>query len=342
MKLNLYGRVKFFVNIFTLLSTLGTSLYAAENACQNWLSQTKLSPEETRKHILTLTERSMRQAGEKITRLRINKDFETEKKKNFSDLKTKGDCASQEIILTSLKRDKATQEANFLAEEKCRSTSSITESKKVDKQGTWILDPIDGTTTYAHGMPHFSISLAFVADHEICFGAVYAPVHQEFFYAWRGQGAYLKRSEKDKPETIRVSEINQLSSALWITGTEGGPAPAAIDKNRKTFDIALELLPKTHDMRRTGSAALDLAYIASGRAEAYFELSEGLNWWDIAAGILLVEEAGGRTSVLEPVQSSLSEGSHLERPIIYVLASNGSTDIHDSIKALLDKKTSDK
>jgi myo-inositol-1(or 4)-monophosphatase len=185
-------------------------------------------------------------------------------------------------------------------------------------------------------MPHFGISLAFAVQDQLCLGAVYAPVFNEFFYAFVGHGAFLKRSTENEAEKIHVSAINQLASSLWITGTEGGPKSQAIEKNKATFDIALNLLPITHDLRRTGSAALDLAAIASGRAEGYLELSEGLNWWDIAAGVVLVEEGGGEVTVKSPNQRQTNV---FAKPIIYILATNGQKQIHERINLLILKKT---
>lgn len=304
------------------------------STCSAWLGA-----EDRRIALLNVVEKAMRTAGEEILKLRLNKDFQIEQKTNFSDLKTKGDCTSQLHIFEKLSTHAATKNANYIAEEKCTQTSALMEKKKKNTEATWVLDPIDGTTNYAHGMPHFGISLALVINGEICFGAVYAPVYHEFYSAFRGHGAFLKREGQTKSEAVSVSKIDQLNSSLWITGTEGGPKPAAADKNRNTFDIAMELLPKTHDLRRTGSASLDLSAIASGKAEGYFELSEGLNWWDIAAGVILVEEAGGSVLVKQAESCTLASPSiHLDQPILYVLATNGQPSITQEIKALLEQK----
>jgi len=281
----------------------------------------------------------MRDAGQRILKLRNVGDFQIQQKQNFSDFKTKGDCTSQDTILSALSKNSATKNANFIGEEKCKGSETILSRKLHDGKSaatdaTWILDPIDGTTNYAHGMPHFSISLALVVNREICFGSVYAPVYGEFFYAFAGHGAFLtsKQGKSSQSKRISVSKIDQLKSSLWITGTEGGPKPEAAKKNKDTFDIALQLLTKTHDLRRTGSAALDLASVASGRIEGYFELSEGLNWWDVAAGILLVSEAGGKVTVKEPQGATQQNAVELERPIVYILATNGSKEIHEEFE----------
>jgi myo-inositol-1(or 4)-monophosphatase len=271
-------------------------------------------------------ERLMREAGARILRLRDAGDFQLQQKSSFADLKTRGDCASQDHIFLSLARQHPKH--RFLGEEKCAASKAAG-----DPHGawTWILDPIDGTTNYAHGMPHFSISLALVAGGQVCFGAVYAPVYDELFFAQRGKGAFLSR-KGGAPKPIHVSRIEKLNSSLWITGTEGGPAEKAIAKNVRTFAIAREIVRQSHDMRRTGSAALDLASVASGRAEGYWELGEGLNWWDISAGLLLVTEAGGQVDVVEPRAATQSGAEvDLERPILAVIATNGQAEIRDAI-----------
>lgn len=295
-------------------------------ACTGWTDSIS-----GRNRILSISEKAIREASRKILKLREVGDFQLQQKQNFSDFKTKGDCTSQDTVLGALSKDKLTKKANFIGEEKCKGTANLLEQKDNKLSATWILDPIDGTTNYTHGMPHFSISLALVVNKTICFGAVYAPVYNEFFFAFADQGAFLKKG-LGQAKKISVSKIDELKSSLWITGTEGGPKAEAAKKNKNTFEIALELLPKSHDLRRTGSAALDLASVASGRVEGYFELSEGLNWWDIAAGILLVSEAGGKVSVKEPEGSTNQNSAELERPIVYILATNGALQVHDEFK----------
>ena len=149
---------------------------------------------------------------------------------------------------------------------------------------TWVIDPLDGTSNYLHGWPHWCVSIALVENGEPIHGVVFDPLRHELFTASRGSGAALNERR------IRVSERKDLTGAMLITGfppRERARAGAQLECTR-------ELLRDAEDIRRTGSAALDLAYVACGRADAYFEA--GLQPWDIAAGVLLVREAGGRVA----------------------------------------------
>ena len=149
---------------------------------------------------------------------------------------------------------------------------------------TWVIDPLDGTSNYLHGWPHWCVSIALVENGEPIHGVVFDPLRNELFTASRGSGAALN------DRRIRVSERKDLTGAMLITGfppRERARAGAQLECTR-------ELLRDAEDIRRTGSAALDLAYVACGRADAYFEA--GLQPWDIAAGVLLVREAGGRVA----------------------------------------------
>jgi myo-inositol-1(or 4)-monophosphatase len=145
----------------------------------------------------------------------------------------------------------------------------------------WIIDPLDGTTNFVHGIPHFSISIALQYRDRLEVGLVYDPMRQELFTAVRGEGAKLN----DK--RIRVGEHQQFDTALFATGLPF--------RHEEFFDVSSKTIKviaqETGDIRRFGSAALDLAYVAAGRFDGYWEY--GLAPWDIAAGILLVKEAGG-------------------------------------------------
>jgi myo-inositol-1(or 4)-monophosphatase len=147
---------------------------------------------------------------------------------------------------------------------------------------TWVIDPLDGTSNYLHGIPHWCVSIALLENGEPLHGVVFDPLRNELFTASRGSGAALNERR------IRIGERKELAGAMLITGfppRERSRAPAQLDCLR-------DLLVEAEDVRRTGSAALDLAWVACGRADAYFEA--GVQPWDIAAGVLLVREAGGR------------------------------------------------
>jgi myo-inositol-1(or 4)-monophosphatase len=147
---------------------------------------------------------------------------------------------------------------------------------------TWVIDPLDGTSNYLHGWPHWCVSIALVENGEPIHGVVFDPLRNELFTASRGSGAALNERR------IRVSERKDLNGAMLITGFP----PRERARIAPQMDCLRGLLAEAEDVRRTGSAALDLAYVACGRADGYFEA--GVQPWDIAAGVLLVREAGGR------------------------------------------------
>lgn len=147
---------------------------------------------------------------------------------------------------------------------------------------TWVIDPLDGTSNYLRGIPHWCVSIALVDNGEPLHGVVFDPLRNELFVASKGSGAVLE----DK--RIRVSERRDLEGALLCTGFP----PRERARARPQLDCLGALLEQAEDVRRTGSAALDLAYVACGRFDGYFEA--GVQPWDIAAGVLLVREAGGR------------------------------------------------
>ncbi len=167
------------------------------------------------------------------------------------------------------------------------SSTFITEENTVANRKsyqTWIIDPLDGTTNFLHGVPHFSVSVALMVDEILQIGIVYAPCLDECFYAGKGIGAFLNG------QPIQVSANTLLSASLIATGF---PYDNAAQVERILVFIRI-LKPQTRGIRRFGSAALDLAYTAVGRFDAYFE--DCLNAWDVAAGILIVQEAGGKVS----------------------------------------------
>ncbi len=147
---------------------------------------------------------------------------------------------------------------------------------------TWVIDPLDGTSNYLHGIPHWCVSIALVDQGEPLHGVVFDPLRNELFTATRGGGAVLNDRK------IRVSERRDVAGAMLITGFP----PRERSRLGPHLDCVRTLMQDAEDVRRTGSAALDLAWVAAGRADAYFEA--GVQPWDIAAGVLLVREAGGR------------------------------------------------
>ncbi len=154
-----------------------------------------------------------------------------------------------------------------------------------DPTRRWIVDPLDGTTNFLHGMPHWSVSIALEHKGEIVSGVVYDPAKDEMFWAEKGAGCWLNDNRR-----LRVSGRRTMSEAVFATGVPFG-AKATLPAMLQ--DLA-RLMPACAGVRRWGSAALDLAYVAAGRYEGYWERE--LNAWDIAAGILLVREAGGMVS----------------------------------------------
>jgi myo-inositol-1(or 4)-monophosphatase len=150
----------------------------------------------------------------------------------------------------------------------------------------WVFDPIDGTTNYAHGLPIFCSSLALEIDGEIVVGAVYDPTRRELFTAERGQGAWLNGSP------LRVSSADELIDSLLVTGFHYGIQRDA----EELVSLFREFITRSRAVRRLGSAALDMCYVAAGRFDGYWESK--IQPWDVAAGALIVAEAGGRVSTI--------------------------------------------
>ncbi|HOG23485.1 MAG: Inositol-1-monophosphatase [Candidatus Omnitrophica bacterium ADurb.Bin292] len=181
--------------------------------------------------------------------------------------------------------------------------------------GCWIIDPIDGTTNFAHGFPLTSVSIAFEREGRLEMGGVLDPIRDEFFFAERGKGAFLNKKR------IRVSEIKTLKDALVVTGF-----PYDRKKNPDDYIAMLRaFMTRVQGIRRTGSAAIDLCYVASGRFDGYYEMK--LNPWDKAAGMLIVKEAGGhltdfsgRPLSLTNVQNLATNG-HIHAAMLSVLRS---------------------
>jgi len=216
--------------------------------------------------------------------------LEIREKGRRADLVTLADGASERAVVARLRAD--FPNASFLGEEGGLQSGGSRER--------WIIDPLDGTTNFAHGYPIFCVSIAFELESEVIAAVIYAPAMNELFVAQRGSGATLN----DRP--IRVSKIESMAASLVCTGFQ----PAHYERNMQYFDAASKT---TQGVRRDGSAALNLAYVAARRFDAFWEFD--LHEWDTAAGALLVREAGGRCSTVEGGDWSLTSTS--------VLASNG-------------------
>ncbi len=219
----------------------------------------------------TIAVRAARAAGDTIMRATENMDKVRADVKGRNDFVTDIDRRAEQRIIETIQ--KTHPDHAFLAEESGESG----ENSEVQ----WIIDPIDGTTNFVRGMPHFAISIAAQIKGKVEVGVVYDPVREELFTAARGSGAQLNGKR------IRVSEARNLDQTLLATGFPFR-SMSQFDEYMTLFS---KLYPKCGDMRRAGSAALDLAYVAAGRFDGFFEF--GLKWWDIAAGSLLVAEAGG-------------------------------------------------
>ena len=166
-----------------------------------------------------------------------------------------------------------------------------------DPTRRWIVDPLDGTTNFLHGLPHWAISIALEHKGEIVAGVIFDAAKDEMFYAEKGEGAWLNDSNR-----LRVSNRNRMIESVFATGL---PFGGRADLPETLKDLA-RLLPATAGVRRWGSAALDMAYVAAGRYEGFWERK--LNPWDLAAGVIIVKEAGGFVQPLDPQGDILEDG----------------------------------
>ena len=223
------------------------------------------------KPVITVMVKAARLAGNVLLR-NINKlDSLNVVQKERMDYASEVDADAEKVIVKELRR--AYPDYAVVGEEGGNQGSG---------RYTWVIDPLDGTSNYLRGFPHFCVSIALVEHGEPTHGVIFDPLRNDLFTASRGSGATLNEKK------IRVAERRDLNGSMLITGF----AP----RERKNASAHLKcidaLLLEAEDIRRTGSAALDLAYVACGRSDAYFEA--GVKPWDIAAGVLLVREAGGK------------------------------------------------
>ena len=229
------------------------------------------------------------------------------KSKGRNDWVKKQDILIERRVIKIIKRDFPV--AAFIGEE------TGVSSKKMDM--TWIIDPIDGTNNYIHDYPFFCTSIGVMIKGEMTHGAVYDPLREEFFYAQKDHGAFMNEKR------IKVSEIRKLSDSLLCTGF----ITSKVSYAKKNISNFTRLVFKARSIRRDGSAALDLAYVACGRLDGFWEL--GLNSWDTSAGVLLVEEAGGKVinskgkkfNILEN-KSLISANKYLVKKLLVEIKSN--------------------
>jgi myo-inositol-1(or 4)-monophosphatase len=233
---------------------------------------------------------------------RLSKDVTT--KRNPSDFVTRGDRMAEALIARVLRE--RFPDHGILAEEGTFHAGA---------EYRWIIDPIDGTTNFVHGVPLFAVSIALEKRQELMAGVIYHPAMDELFGAERGRGAFLRHREHQEP--LKVSDIGEVAQSVVATGQ-----PYDVEETGRNV-AQIERLARTASVRITGSAALHLAYVAAGRLEAFWE--PGLSPWDYAAGALLVMEAGGRISDLQ------GRAFHLD--CRDVLATNGR--VHDEMVRLL-------
>ena len=227
--------------------------------------------------------------------------------KGPGDFVSSADKRTEKTIIEELQ--KAHPEYGIITEE----TGIINKSNIKNR---WIIDPIDGTMNFLNGIPQFAISIAYEENNEIICGVIFNPITNEMFCAEKGNGAYLNNTR------IRVSNKKKLKDALLVTG---GPKGASKIKN-KIYSEYINISNNVSNIRKFGSAALDMAYVACGRFDGYWQRE--LNYWDIAAGVIILREAGGFIDFFEDdINYPLKKN---------VLASN--SNIHQELKELINKK----
>ena len=253
--------------------------------------------------LLDFAIQTARDAG-RILAERFGRKIEISNKSEI-DLVTESDLASERLIIERIKTYYPRH--SILAEE-----SGATNPHDHESEWRWIIDPLDGTTNYAHGYPCFCVSIGLEHKGRMEVGVVYDPLRDEMFAAERGQGASLNGRR------INVSRTRSLSSALLCTGF-----PYDVRERSEFARHFANFIMHAQGVRRDGAAALDLAYVAAGRFDGFWE--EGLKPWDVAAGALIIEEAGGRISKYR--------GEPLDIYSPPVMASNGL--IHDEMQRVL-------
>ncbi len=231
-----------------------------------------LDPEET----LRFMEPVIRRAGAAVMSY-FRKDFVIERKNettSFIDIVTEADRASEDIILDAIA-------------DRFPGHDVVSEERPPEITGSrwrWLVDPLDGTVNFAHGYPVFSVSIALMEDMKLVTGMVYDPLRNELFQAIRGNGAFLNGNP------IKVSSVDRLDRSLVATGF---PYDRALSPDNNVAEFS-KVVTRVQGLRRGGSAAIDLAHVACGSLDGFWELK--LKPWDMGAGMLLIQEAGGRVS----------------------------------------------
>ena len=225
------------------------------------------------------------------------------------DFVTAADLKAERIVKTELKKGRP--EFGFLMEE-----SGHTEGTA--KSHVWIVDPLDGTTNFLHGLPHFCVSIGLARDNEVIAGVVFDPIKNEIFWTERGVGAFVNNRR------LRVSGRTRLDEAVLGTGSPFNRDDEEI--HQRFINQMRSVMKQTAGIRRYGAAALDFAYVAAGRYDGFWEI--GLHPWDVAAGLLLVREAGGFVTDLQGrryelgAEDVLATNEGLHRKLIGLLIDN--------------------
>lgn len=257
----------------------------------------------------------MVRAAEKASRGLVRDFGEVEQlqvsRKGPADFVSAADIRAEKIIFEEL--DKARPGYGFLMEE---------QGKRAAKDGheaVWLIDPLDGTTNFLHGLPHWAVSIALEVKGEITCGVIYDPVKDELFWAEKGRGAFMNNRR------LRVSGRGEMADAVIALGTP------AIGKEEDEYTAFLEQLDavvrRTASTRRMGAASLDLAYVAAGRFDGFWET--GLQPWDVAAGALIIKEAGGFVSDMDGKSGHIYGGSvvagngQLQRQLLDLVSGGG-------------------
>ena len=258
----------------------------------------------TRSALITVMTAAAQKAGRALVRDFGEVEHLQVSKKGPSDFVSAADHKAEKVVRGELARVRPRY--GFLMEE-----SGVIAG--ADTSNRWIVDPLDGTTNFLHGIPHFAVSVALERDGELVAGVVYNPISDELYWAEKGRGAFLNGRR------LRVSARKTMAISLFATGI-----PFSGRRDHELFLRQLaRVMAVSAGVRRFGSAALDLAYVAAGRYDGFWET--GLQPWDMAAGIVLVREAGGFVSDLDGARTMMSSGD--------ILAANDS--LHDSLGALL-------